>query len=696
MSLHLKTLRTICAALACAALCAHALQAAETVCARVVIQIEQELTLEREGFEARLGITNGLPVDLNSFEVTLKFWDATGKQVNVTTDPAYVPVPSDPDSAKFFYRVQEGYTLPGAVAPGADQKVAYLIVPAIGAAGDTASGARYQIGATIRYTPVGGTQEIVELAPDEITVRPMPDLRLQYFLPGDVFGDDPLTTDVTEPVEPFALGVRIVNHSSFATANRVKIQSGQPEITENDQGLLIDFRIVGSSVNGLPAAPTLLTDFGNIAPLTSGMGHWVMTTSLSGKFVRFSAEIAHAPEFGGALTSLIQETPSTHRLLGQVVVDLPDRDLVPDFLATDPMVGAFSVVNLYESDNADVRVETTYFPPGSSGVGLTSLGGDNYNLTIPAAAEFGYVRIASPLSALKQVRAVRTSDGKVLPAGNAWVSRTRTLAEGDISHWLNLFDTTITAGESYTLTFTDPAQTNRSPSLILSGQEFRVRPGSMLAISATATDPDGTLPMLSTGTLPDGASFTDALTGQGSFAWTPTTDQLGTYTILFRASDGQLSTTQSAQVTVDATATTGYEAWQETHWPGITDPTIIGSAADPDRDGLDNLLEYALDSVPTVADETVLPVLGLVEIEGQSYLTLAYTHRTDDPSLTFEVVASEALHAPLTSWMAQTTEVEASEPAPERRSVKIRDSVPVETGGAHRYLRLRITREETP
>ena len=673
----------------CLALTLCPARAQETLCARVVIQIEQELTLEREGFEARLGIVNGLPSALENIQVTLRFSDAAGNPVPVATQD----VPNE--AGLFFYRIQTGYTQPASVAAGADQKIAYLIVPAVGAAGSSAAGTLYHVGATIKYT-VAGREETVEIASDEITVRPMPELQLQYFLPGDVFADDPLTTAV-EPVVPFPLGVRISNHSAYATANKVKIQSGQPEITDNDQGLLIDFRIIGSTVNGSATQPTLLTDFGNIAPRRAGMAGWLMTTSLSGKFVRFSAEVSHSPDLGGALTSLIPEDAiSTHRLLGQVVTDLPGRDTIPDYLATDAMTGDFSVVKLYESDNDDVSAAVTYYAPGSSDIVLTALGGPGATcrLTINSAATLGYVRSASPLPADKQVRAVR-SDGKVLPAANSWVSRTRTPA-GVISYWLNLFDTTITAGQSYTLTFTDLPQTNRAPVLVVNGGSFRVRPGTPLSIAVSATDPDGTIPALSTGALPDGAVFADRHAGQGSFTWTPSSAQLGSYTVLFRAGDGQLSATQSVQVIVDD-ALGGFDAWRAAHWPGITDPAIIGSAADPDRDGLDNLLEYALDTDPTVADDRELPLIGLDKIDGHSYLTLTYGRRTDDPALLYAVVASDALHAPLSTWEVQTNVVSQGTPDPVsgKQTVKVRDSVAVETGALHRYLRLRVTKEGT-
>lgn len=167
------------------------------ICARVVIRIEQEMTLEREGFEARLTLDNGLPSDMEEFSVVLNFTDADGKKVEASTTGS--------GSGLFYYRVQTGYTLPKIVPSGGSQKIAFLIVPAPGAAGESAEGAKYFVGATVKYK-MAGTEQAIEVDPDSIQVRPMPQLQLQYFLPRDVYGDDPMT-DAVEPVIPYAMGV---------------------------------------------------------------------------------------------------------------------------------------------------------------------------------------------------------------------------------------------------------------------------------------------------------------------------------------------------------------------------------------------------------------------------------------------------------------------------------------------------------
>jgi hypothetical protein len=57
---------------------------------------------------------------------------------------------------------------------------------------------------------------------------------------------------------------------------------------------------------------------------------------------------------------------------------------------------------------------------------------------------------------------------------------------------------------------------------------------------------------------------------------------------------------QSDSPTVTAEYTPSpLQIWTNTNFPGISDPTIIGPAADPDWDGQVNLLEFALGNDPT-------------------------------------------------------------------------------------------------
>ncbi len=54
-------------------------------------------------------------------------------------------------------------------------------------------------------------------------------------------------SDVVEPTIPFSLGILITN-DGYGAARDLKITSGQPEIIDNEKGLLITFKIIGAQV----------------------------------------------------------------------------------------------------------------------------------------------------------------------------------------------------------------------------------------------------------------------------------------------------------------------------------------------------------------------------------------------------------------------------------------------------------------
>jgi hypothetical protein len=78
---------------------------------------------------------------------------------------------------------------------------------------------------------------------------------------------------------------------------------------------------------------------------------------------------------------------------------------------------------------------------------------------------------------------------------------------------------------------------NQTPTLAAVGPRGTTE-GTQLLFNVSATDPDGTIPGLSTSSLPAGASFTDNGDGSGTFDWTPNFNQSGGYSVTFRASDG--------------------------------------------------------------------------------------------------------------------------------------------------------------
>ncbi len=524
-----------------------ALRADDTVCASVKIEIRQELTLERQAFDAQMKINNTTDTGvIENVAVEVKVTDESGVPISVTTDPNDL-------SAKFFLRVYQKQNISnvdgtGAVSPRTTAIIDWLIIPAPGSAGTSPTGKKYRVGATLRYR-FDGEDTVLGVTPDVITVKPLPLLTLDYFLPRDVWADDPLTAEI-EPIEPFTLGVRVRN-SGLATARSVKIDSAQPRIVDNSQGLLINFQLRDSYVDDRPVQNTLLVDFGDIAAASRRMGRWNMETTLAGRFTDFTARFTHSDELGGLLTSLLQSV-NAHFLIRNVLVDLPGRDLVRDFLANDG-----DVVRVYESDSADTEVadrsavsSLTAAASGSSSA--------RYQVAFPITTGFAYIRLPDPFHGQKSLGQVVRSDAKVIPPENVWLSKTRNAQTRAWEYWLNLFDAN-TSG-SYQAEFQAPANAVLPP-LLQFIPDRTVTEGQQVSFLVEASSPGGKTVHLGAAPLPTGATFTAQAADPAAptvssalFDWTPQSGSAGRYLIVYTASDGTLSATRSAVITVESAA----------------------------------------------------------------------------------------------------------------------------------------------
>ncbi len=74
--------------------------------------------------------------------------------------------------------------------------------------------------------------------------------------------------------------------------------------------------------------------------------------------------------------------------------------------------------------------------------------------------------------------------------------------------------------------------------------------GQSLVRTITATDADGTIPSLGSGTLPANATFVDNGNGSGTFTFNPNFSQAGLYSVVFFASDGLLADSELVAITV--------------------------------------------------------------------------------------------------------------------------------------------------
>ena len=505
--------------------------AQETVCSVVRIEIQQELTLERQAFDAHMRITNGLDTtDLEDIEINVWFLDSDDNPVIASSDP-------DNDDAVFFITQDEtsgingGSSGNGTISAGAQADIHWLIIPAPGAGGELPSGQLFQVGATLSYS-YGGESETVEVAPDFIRVRPMPRLSLDYFLPDEVLGDDPLTPEQEGSV-PFPLAVRVKN-SGFGPANDMAIESAQPEIVDNDQGLLINFELLNTQVNDGDVSNSLLAEFGDLPPGESATAIWSMLVSLYGHFVSFEADYYHSDSLGGELTSLIERV-DTHTLVGLVRNDLPGRDARRDFLAR-PNGG--DTLALFESGGSDTPVEDV---SSQSMLELVDQSAEEqvYELTFSAVAGPVYSVLPDPTGGDGEITSVWRSDGKSLLPVNYWTRRSK--IDGERVSQVHLFDVNST-GE-YQIAYAATGAGNRPPELDpVSAQSIAV--GQTLQIQFTASDPDGDSLTFSVDPLPEGASLTGSGSGSATLNWQPQAHQAGVYNPQVSVSDGVLSDQQ--------------------------------------------------------------------------------------------------------------------------------------------------------
>ncbi len=614
--------------------------AAEPICAEVKIEILQELTLERQAFEATMRIHNDLDTyALEDIQIDILFSDAAGNDVLATSD-------SSSSDAKFFINLDEtknlsavsegsaGAVLNGQISPKTTGELRWLIIPTAGAAGNQQGGTLYFVGARLEYS-YGGKVEVVNVAQDSIAVKPQPKLVLDYFLTQEVIGDDAFTAEIEPPV-PYTLGLRIQNTGS-GVANNVAIESAQPRIVENDQGLAIGFKITDSYVGNDPAQPTLKMNYGDFEPAETRAGRWVMETTLSGKFTEFTATVSHADELGGELTSLI-DSANTHFLIKDVQVDIAGRDNVKDFLAHDN--GDY--VWVYESETTglnDTVCDNCALVERMSGTLSAETTSGSYQVRVLTASatadQFGYIRVVDPYQGSKVLVAATRDDGGSIALENAWISQERNADKINFDYFINLFDDN--TASAYTLYFVDIGSVAQAPVLQFIPDKTTYE-GSSVGFLVKASDVNDDDITLTLNSLPTGASFSDEGSGEGVFQWAPSVGQAGLYPVKFTASDGELSDDFTVQIRVhpanDKDGDGMDDAWEMMHF-GTLDRDGTG---DFDGDGYSDLDEFINNMDPTVETKAPLVPTMLSPINGSELTSqtpvFSFTNSSHQPEVT--------------------------------------------------------------
>ncbi len=377
--------------------------AGQSVCATIQLQIDQAATLTRAAFSGTLTITNGEDDgSLTNVSMNINITDANGDPAN---GEFFI---SSPIYSGAFSVVNGSVTLPD----NTSGSIAFTFIPDDSAAANGPT--LYRIGGTIGFVDPDGGPVSLPVFPTVITVLPQPALELNYFLPKYVIGQDPFSSQV-QPSEPADLGLLVTNVGA-GTANNLSISTAQPQIVQNEKGLLDTFQIIGTQVGNQPETPSLSVDFGDIAPGQTADASFILLSSLQGVFDNFTATFSHSDALGGVDTSLITSV-TTHTLVHAGVFDYPDNTGATDYLADDVANPETLPDTIYFSDGttAPVNIATnaTSSPVGSSNQ-LT------FQVTADVTSGWDYVQLPDPGAGYTLYQVVR-SDGTVIPVSDqAW------------------------------------------------------------------------------------------------------------------------------------------------------------------------------------------------------------------------------------------------------------------------------------
>ena len=389
-----------------------------SVCSSITLRFEQRMAFTRQAFRGTLTVYNGnTKAPMTDVRLTLRVNDTDGNMA--TAHEMQVSL----ESLEGFVgeaQLGAGWQL----APGANGKATILYIPTKYAAPTEPKD--YVFSGSLAYVdPYNGMEVTREIYPVTLTVNPSPTLNLTYFVERDVFGDDPLT-EAVEPSEDaeFALLVDNVGHGR---ATNVRLLTKQPEIIDNEKGLLVDFQIVSSSLNGgqktLALGGTVATEFGDIEAHGQAYAQWWMRSSLLGHFTSYDVSATHLTSYGNPDLSLLGDV-SVHELIRSLQVG-EAGDSIVGFMANDIADADDAPDIIYLSDGTTQPVAI------AAGASVARTSDTTYELTVtPSATGWNYGSLPDPTygqAALLSV--VRKPDGQAMSLRNFWQTD-RTLRDG--------------------------------------------------------------------------------------------------------------------------------------------------------------------------------------------------------------------------------------------------------------------------
>ncbi len=156
---------------------------------------------------------------------------------------------------------------------------------------------------------------------------------------------------------------------------------------------------------------------------------------------------------------------------------------------------------------------------------------------------------------------------------------------------------------------------------------------------------------------------------------------------LVSANDTTLTLT--GQIVATRTVETGgspFGSWVASSFPGVADPNVVGPGADPDQDGIPNLVEFAFGLNPANRDPAFAPLKASLSSAIPVQRVMEFIRPKGLTGVNYQLVGSDDLKA----WTPLSTNPEIIDLGGGREKVVVRDMPPV-AADRRRFVLLNVS-----
>lgn len=379
----------------------------KNICAYVTLQFENRLYFTRQAFRGTLTIENNSGGPLTDISADITALNPEG--IAATAHEMQISV----ESINGFDGEIDGVW---SLDNGKTGVATILFIPSQFAAPDTVT--TYRFGGTLYFNDGKGLQSR-GLYPVALQVKPTPLLDLTYFLQRDIYGDNPLTSNVKEPMIPAEFSV-LLHNKGKGDAENVRLLTKQPRIIENDNGLDIDFAIIGASLNGQEQAIALnddiTTEIGTIASGASAYVTWSLVCKYLGHFVDYDVDYTHLSSYGNPDLSLLDRV--TIHALTHSVNALKDGIVCRAWATCD---GSSDCVpnHIYFADGTDLPLEALV-----DATSVERVDNDSYRISVEVGSNcWFYTKVSNMFgNNCHIISVIDETTGEAIDADNAWTT----------------------------------------------------------------------------------------------------------------------------------------------------------------------------------------------------------------------------------------------------------------------------------